>query len=166
MGQEVKNPLRDQSKYGLMKSSAKPGKFILEGHRSTFCIKMPFRIGHPPPTHQMQSTCVQAGSRVLNLQTEFNYLDLFKSYGIFSDFIVPMVPMSSPSSPRCPCHHHIIPMSSPLSPHHPHSPHVVPMAVVSVVSTPCCPHGPHIVPIVPTSSLSSPDTYSKGGGGP
>ena len=50
-----------------------------------FCIKVPFGIGHPPPTHQMQSTCVQEGSRVPNLQTEFNYLDSFKSYCISSD---------------------------------------------------------------------------------
>ena len=89
MGQEVKNLLRAQSKYGLMGSSAKTGKNFFEGHRSTFCIKVPFGIGHPPPTHQMQFTCVQKGSRVPNLQTEFNYLNSFKSYGIFSDFIVP-----------------------------------------------------------------------------
>ena len=48
MGQEVKNPLRAQSKYGLMGSSAKTGKKIFEGHRSTFWIKMTFGIGHPP----------------------------------------------------------------------------------------------------------------------
>ena len=107
---------------------------------------MPFGIGHPPPTHQMQSTCVQEGSRVPNLQMEFNYLDLFKSCGIFSDFVVPMVPTLSPSSLCHPCHPHVIPVSFPSSPHHPHSPHVVPMAVVSVVSTPCCPCGPHVIP--------------------
>ena len=124
---------------------------------------MPFVIGHPPPTHQMQSTCVGEGSRVPNLQMEFNYLDLFKSYGIFSDFIVPVVPTSSPLSlhhPRCP---HIIPTSSSSSPHHPHSPQKVPMwspisvvSVVSVVSTPCCPHclrGLHVIPIIPMLSL-------------
>ena len=48
MGQGVKNPLWAQSKYGLMGSSAKTGKIFSEGHRSTFCIKMPFGIGHPP----------------------------------------------------------------------------------------------------------------------
>ena len=48
MGQEVKNPLGAQSKYGLMGSSAKTGKKIFEGHRSTFWIKMTFGIGHPP----------------------------------------------------------------------------------------------------------------------
>ena len=48
MGQEVKNPLGTQSKYGLMGSSAKTGNFFVEGYQSTFCIKMPFGIGHPP----------------------------------------------------------------------------------------------------------------------
>ena len=38
-----------------------------------------------PPTHQTQSICVQEGSGVPNLQTELNYLDLFKSYCNFSD---------------------------------------------------------------------------------
>ena len=178
MGQEVKNPLRAQSKYGLMGSSAKTRKIFFEGHRSTFCIKMPFGIGHPPPTHQMQSTCVWEGSRVPHLQTEFNYLNSFKSYGIFSDFVVPVVPTLSPSSPCHPCHPHIIPMSSMLSPHHPHSPQKVPMwspwlwspwspphvvPVVPVVPTlspwsPCCPCGPHIVPIIPTLSMCGPES--------
>ena len=48
MGQEVKNLLRAQSKYGLMGSSTKTGKLFFEGHRSIFCIKVPFGIGHPP----------------------------------------------------------------------------------------------------------------------
>ena len=52
---------------------------------STFCIKVPFGIGHPPSKHQMQSLCVWEGSRVPNLQTEFNYLNSFKSYYNFSD---------------------------------------------------------------------------------
>ena len=120
---------------------------------------MQFGIGHPPPTDQLQSTCVEEGSNVPNLQTEFNYLDLFKSYGIFSDFVVLMVPTLSPSSPHRPFVVPIIPTSSPSPPE---GPHVVPMAVVSVVSsivsmvsTPCCPRGPcgpHIIPVIPMSS--------------
>ena len=131
---------------------------------------MQFGIGHPPPTHQLQSTCVGEGSRVPNLQMEFNYLNSFKSYGIFSDFVVPVVTMLSLSSPRCLCCPHVVPVLSPSSPHHLHSPpegpHVVPMAVVSVVSsvvsvvsTPCCPRGargPHMDPVVPMSSLCCP----------
>ena len=152
MGQEDKNPLRAQSKYGLMGSSAKIGKNFFEGHRSTFCIKMQFGIGYPPPTHQLQSTCVGEGSRVPNLQTEFNYLDSFKSYGIFSDFVFPVVPMLSLSSPHHPRHPHIIPMSSPSSPCHPHSPQKVPMwspwlwSPWSPLLSPWSP--PHVVPVV------------------
>ena len=169
MGQEVKNPLRVQSKYGLMGSRAKTGKKFFEGHQSTFWIKMTFGIGHPPPIHQLQSTYMGEGSRVPNLQTEFNYLDSFKSYDILSDFIVPVVPMLSPHRP---CHPHVISMSSPSSPHCPHSPQKVPMwspwlwcplspwsplyvvPVVPMLSllSPCCPRCPHIVPVVPTSS--------------
>ena len=138
---------------------------------------MPFGIGHPPPTHQLQSTCVGEGSRVPNLQTEFNYLDSFKSYGIFSDFVVPIVPTSSLCHPR---HPHIVPiaprralcgphgrclcglhpMLSPSSPCHPCHPHVIP------VSSPCCPHSPqkpwspwsppHVVSVVPVFPTSSP----------
>ena len=128
---------------------------------------MQFGIGHPPPTHQLQSTCVGQGSRVPNLQTEFNYLDSFKSYGIFSDFVVPVVPRLSPHRPR---HPHIIPVSSPHRPDSPlkvpmwspwlwslwspllspwSPPHVVPMSLWS-------PHGPCRPHIIPVSSLLSP----------
>ena len=48
MGQEVKNPLRAQSKYGVMGSSAKTGKKIFRGSPEHFWIKIPFGIGHPP----------------------------------------------------------------------------------------------------------------------
>ena len=163
MGQEVKNPLRAQSKYGLMGSSAKPGKFFFRGSPEHFLHKNAIWDRTPPPTHQMQSTCVQWGSRVPNLQTEFNYLDLFKSYGIFSDFVVPMVPTLSPWSPCLSCHPHVIPVLSLLSPHHPHSPQKVPMWSPWLWSpwlwspwSPCSPpHVVSIVPMVPTSSPSS-----------
>ena len=137
----------------------KQEKNFFEGHQSTFWIKMQFGIGHPPPTHQLQSTCVGEGSRVPNLQTEFNYLDSFKSYGIFSDFVVPTW---SPSSLHHPCHPHVIPIiptSSPHHPHHPRHPHVVPIAPRR---SPCGLHGlwsPHmfpVVPVIPTLSPSSP----------
>ena len=136
---------------------------------------MPFGIRHPPPTHQLQSTCVGQGSRVPNLQTEFNYLDSFKSYGIFSDFVVPVVPTLSPSSPHHPRCPHVIPVSSLLSPHCPHSAQKVPMwspwlwsPWSPVVSTPCCPHPmlspssphcpccPHVIPVMPIAPRRSP----------
>ena len=46
---------------------------------------MPFGIEHPPPTHQIESLCVQESSGVPNLQTELNYLISFKSYCNSSD---------------------------------------------------------------------------------
>ena len=145
-----------------MGSSAKTGKKFFEGHRSTFWIKMPFGIGHPPPTHQLQSTCMGEGSRVPNLQTEFNYLDSFKSYGIFSDFVVPTW---SPLSLRRHHHSHIVPTSSPLSPssllsqcglHGLWSPHVVPVIPTSSPSSLHRPRHPHVIPIVPVIPRRSP----------
>ena len=71
-----------------MESSAKIGNFLLEGHRSTFLgqkHKSAIWDRTPPPTHQTKSICVQEGSRVTNLQTELNYLNLFKSYCNSSD---------------------------------------------------------------------------------
>ena len=50
MGKEVKNPLRAQSKYGLMGSSAKIGNFFIGGsqehffgqkHKSAICDRTP-----------------------------------------------------------------------------------------------------------------------------
>ena len=155
MGQEVKNPLRAQSKYGLMGSSAKTGNFSFRGSPEHFLHKNAF-WDRTPPTHQLQSTCVWEGSRAQNLQTEFNYLDSFKSYGIFSDFIVPMVPTLSPSSPCHPCHPHIIPLSSPSSPHHPDSLQKVPMWSPWLWSPWSPPHVVPMVPIVPMLFLSSP----------
>ena len=49
---EVKNPLRAQSKYGLMGSSARTGKFFYLRVTGVLFwvknIKVPFGIGHPP----------------------------------------------------------------------------------------------------------------------
>ena len=146
---------------------------------------MPFGIEHPPPTHQMQSTCVGEGSRVPNLQTEFNYLDSFKSYGIFSDFVVPTWSPSSLHHPHIIPVIPIVPTSSPHRPRHPRCPHVIPIAprrspcdlhglwsprrphiiLVSSLSSPHHLESPHIIP-------NSPDTHSThppppwGGGGP
>ena len=151
MGQEVKNPLRAQSKYGLMGSSAKTGKKIFEGHRSTFWIKMQFGIGHPPHLHINCSLHVLGRAQGSpNLQTEFNYLDSFKSYGIFSDFVVPMW---SPSSPRCP---HIVPTSSPSSQEGPHVVSMVCGLHMLSLSSPRRPCHPCVVPTIPTSSRGSP----------
>ena len=60
MGLKIKNPLRAQSKYGLMGSSAKTEKKNIRElqqqkrlHVWVQNIKMPVGIGHPTPaTHQ------------------------------------------------------------------------------------------------------------------
>ena len=121
---------------------------------------MQFGMGHPPPTHQLQSTCVGEGSRVPNLQMEFNYLDSFKSYGIFSDFVVPMW---SPSSSCCPRHPHVVPVISTSSPCRSHVTPIIPRrspfglhGLWSPHLVPRRPCHPRVVPIVPTSSRRSP----------
>ena len=52
MGEEVKNPLRAQSKYDLMGSSAKNRKIFYWRVTGALLyiknIKVPFEIGHPP----------------------------------------------------------------------------------------------------------------------
>ena len=127
MSQEVKNPLRAQSKYGLMGSSAKTGKIFFEGHRSTFWIKMTFGIGHPP--HLYINCSLHVWGRVQGSQ-------IFKRNSIISihsKVMAFLVISLSPWSPRCP---HIVP--------------IIPM------SSPCCPHCSHIVPIAPRRSPCGP----------
>ena len=149
-----------------MGSSAKTGNFFFRGSLEHFFDKNDIWDRTPPPTHQLQSTGVGEGSRFPNLQTEFNYLDLFKSYGIFSDFVVPMVPTLSPHRPR---HPHVIPVSSPSSQHHPHiipiapeGPHACGLRCLRGLHpmlspwSPHRPHGSHIIPVIPTSSLCHP----------
>ena len=165
MGQQVKNLLRAQSKYGLMGFSAKTGKKIVYGSQEQFFDKTLIWDRTPPTYISTAVYMCGEGSRVPNLQTEFNYLDLFKSYGIFSDFVVPVIPASSPSSPSSlhhPRHHHVIPASSPSSLCCPHSPQKVsmlspsspssllsllspPMLSPSSPSSPHCPHHPRII---------------------
>ena len=136
-----------------MGSRPKTGKFFFQGSPEHFLDKNDIWDRTPPPIHQLQSTCVGEGSKVPNLQTEFNYLNSFKSHGIFSDFVVPVVPMLSPCRPRCP---HIIPVLCLSSPHHPHSPQKVPMWSPWLWSPWFLWSPPHVVPVVPMSSLSSP----------
>ena len=65
MGLEVKNPLRAQSKYGRLGSSAKRGKFFIGGSQERKrCTsfgpkhKSPFLDRTPPSTHQIQCISV------------------------------------------------------------------------------------------------------------
>ena len=71
-----------------MESSAKIGNFLLEDRRSTFLgQKHKSAISdRTPPTYTTTLVYMCAGGfRVTNLQTEFNYLDSFKSYCNSSD---------------------------------------------------------------------------------
>ena len=63
-----------------MGSSAKTGKKFFRGSQDQFLHESAIWDRNPLPTHQMQSTCVREDSPVTNLQTELNYLNLFKSY--------------------------------------------------------------------------------------
>ena len=130
------NPLRAQSKYGLMGSSVKTGKKNFCRSQEQFLYKTVIWDRTPPAIHQMQCICVGEGSRVPNLQTELNYLYSFKSYCIFSDLLSlgpRIIPASSlhrppkqykwrqhgPRQPCCPCIVPVVPVvpaSSPLSP--------------------------------------------------
>ena len=142
-------------------------KFFFEGHRSTFCIKMPFGIGHP---HLHIKCSLHVCRRVQGSQI-FRQNSIISIRSKVMAFLVISLSLWSTDCPRGP---HIVPvimvvpMLSLCHPHHPHiipiaprRSHVVSMAVVSVVSmvsTPCCPRCPrglHVMPVVPTSSPSS-----------
>ena len=160
MGQEVKNPLRAQSKYGLMESSAKTGKKIFRGSPEHFLDKNDIWDRTPP--HLYINCSLHVWGRVQGSQ-------IFKRNSIIlirSKVMAFLVISLSPWSPHHPRHPHVVPiaprrspcglhgcglrglhpMLSALSPCCPHIIPVVPM------SSPCHPHRPHIVPIAPRRS--------------
>ena len=157
MGQEVKTPLRAQSKYGLMGSSAKTGKFCFRGSPEHSLDKNAIWDRTPPHLHINCS--LHVWGRVQGSQ-------IFKRNSIISirsKVMAFLVILLSPWSPRCPHVIHIIPTSSPLSPHHPHSPQKVPMWspwLWSPWSPPLSlwspPHVAPVIPVIPISSPSSP----------
>ena len=118
MGQEVKNLLRAQSKYGLQGSSAKTGKKIFGGHRSTFCIKKPFGIGHPNlhikcSLHlcgRIQGSQIFKLNSIISIRSKvMAFLVILLSLcGPCGPHIIPAISTSSPSSPCC---SHIIPIA-------------------------------------------------------
>ena len=144
MGQEVKNPLRAQSKYGLMGSSAKTGKFCFRGSQEHFLDKNSIWDRTPPDLH---INCT------LHVWVRVQGSQIFKRNSIISirskvmAFLVILLSPLSLSSPRCPCCPHIIPVSSPSSPHHPHSLQKVPMW-----------SPPHVVPIIPVVPMCGPES--------
>ena len=130
MGQEVKNPLRAQSKYGLMGSSAKTGKKFFRGSLEHFLDKNAIWDRTPPP-HLHINCSLHVWGRAQGSQ-------IFKQNSIISirsKVMAFLVILLSPCGPRRPHIVHVIPTLSPLSPHHPH-----------------CLRHPHIIPIVPRRS--------------
>ena len=123
MGQEVKNPLRAQSKYGLMGSSAKTGKLFFRGSLEHFLDKNAIWDRTPPHLHINCSLHVWGraqGSQIFKR----NSIILIRSKVMA--FLVIL-----------------------LSPRGPHHPHVIPIIPASSLSSPC---HPHIIPIIPISS--------------
>ena len=149
MGQEVKNPLRAQSKYGLMGSSAKKEKKIFRGSPEHFLDKN--TIWDRTPTHLHMNCSLHVWGRAQGSQ-------IFKRNSIISirsKVMAFLVILLSPRGPRRP---HVVPTLSPSSlssSHCPHNPQKVPMwSPWSVVptSSPSSPHHRCVVPIIPTSS--------------
>ena len=129
MGQEVKNPLRAQSKYGLMGSSAKTGKNFFRGSPEYFLDKN--AIWDRPPLHLHINCSLHVWGRVQGSQ-------IFKRNSIISNrskVMAFLVILLSPWSSHCPCRPHVIPTSSLCHPRHPH---IIP---ISPRRSPCGPHG-------------------------
>ena len=130
MGQEIKNPLRAQSKYGLMGSSAKTGKFCFRGSLEHFLDKNAIWDRTNPQLHCNCS--LHVWGRVQGSQ-------IFKQNSIISihsKVMAFLVILLSPWSPCCP-----------------HCPHVIP---VIPTSSPCCPRCSDIVSIAARRSLCGP----------
>ena len=147
MGQEVKNPLRAQSKYGLMGSSAKTGKNFFRGSPEHFLDKNAIWDRTPPHLHINGS---------LHVWGRAQGSQIFKRNLIISIHSKVMAFLVILLSPRGPCHPRVVPTSSP---HRPHCPHVVPIAPRR---SPCGLHGlwsPHVVPVIPVIPTSSPHCH-------
>ena len=164
MGQEVKNPLRAQSKYGLMGSSAKTEKKNFRGSPEHFLDKNAIWDRTPPHLHincslhvwgRAQGSQIFKRNSIISIRSKVMafLVILLSPCGPHRPCIVPVVPTSSPSSPH---HSHVIPRRSPCGLHGLWSPHVVPVVPVVPMSSPSSPHhleGPHIMP-------NPPDTHS------
>ena len=157
MGQEVKNLFRAQSKYGLMGSSAKTGKKISTGHRSSFWIKLSFGIGHP----QLYINCSVYvwGAQGFQIFKRNSIISICSKVMAFLAILLSPLSLHRPSGPRI---IPVIPVSSPLSPCCSHSPQKVSMGSplsppMLSPSSPRCPCCTHIILIIPTSSRRSPN---------
>ena len=158
MGQEVKNLLRAQSKYGLMGSSAKTGKKIFHRSQEQFLDKTV--IWDRTPSQLYINCSVYLWGRAQGSQI-FKQNSIISIHSKVMAFLVILLSPWSPCGPHCPC---IMSLSSPLSsPHCPRHPHIIPMAPRRFpcgphcprcphCPHPCCPHRPHVIPVIPTLS--------------
>ena len=178
MGQQVKNLLRAQSKYGLMESSAKKGKKNFYRSQEQFFNKSAI-WDRTPPTYT---------SNAMYMCGEAQGSQIFKRNSIISIHSKVMAFLVILLSPCHPCGPHIVPVvptSSPSSPHHPHSPQKVPMCSPRLwspwsppmlsPSSPSSPHHPRCPHVIPTLSRRYSDHSQSprypphpppGGGGP
>ena len=140
MGQEVKNPLRAQSEYGLMGSSAKTGKKIFRESPEHFLDKN--AIWDRTPSHLHINCSLHVWGRAQGSQ-------IFKGNSIISIRSKVMAFLVILLSPRGPCIVPVIPASSPSSPCHPHCLHIV---------SPSSPEGPHVVSMVCGLHMLSPSS--------
>ena len=147
MGQEVKNPLRAQSKYGLMGSSAKTGKKFFRGSPEHFLDKNAIWDRTPPHLHINCS---------LHVWGRLQGSQIFKRNSIIlirSKVMAFLVILLSPCGPRRPRVVPVVPTSSP------EGPHVVSMVCGLHMLSPLSPRRPRrpcVVPVIPTSSRRSP----------
>ena len=161
MGQEVKNPLRAQSKYGQMGSSAKTGKNFFSGSPEHFLDKYAISDRTPPHLHincslhvwgRAQGSQIFKQNSIISIRSKVMafLVILLSPRGPHRPRVVPIVPTSSPHRPRHPHFVPIAPRRSPCGLHGLWSPHVVHL------SSPSSPHHPHIIPVVPVILMLSP----------
>ena len=135
MGQKVKNPLRAQSKYGLMGSSAKTGKKLFQGSPEHFLHKNAIWDRTLPHLHINCS--LHVCRRVQGSQ-------IFKRNSIIlirSKVMAFLVILLSPWSPHCPRHPHIIPVIPVIPTSFPSSPRLLRVIPIAPRRSPCGPHG-------------------------
>ena len=125
MGQEGKNLLRAQSKYGLMGSSAKSGKKFFDGSQEQFLDKTVIWDRTTPHLYVKCSVYVWGRAQGSKIFKRNSIISIHSKVMAFLVILLspPMLSPSSPSSPRHPRCPHVIPTSSP---HHLEGPQIIP----------------------------------------
>ena len=182
MGQKVKNLLRDQSKYGLMGSSAKTGKKIFRGSQEHFLHKSTIWDRTPPHLHikclhvcrRVQGSQIFKRNSIISIHSKVMafLVILLSPCGPRGPHIVPVIPTSSLSSPCCPHCPHVIPIASRRSPCGPHGCGLRGLHPMLSPLSPWSPHCPHIIPtlsrrsyIIPNPQIPTLPTPTPLGGG-